>query len=104
MRGFRFGGGSHVIVCAPRPRRCVTVEITFGTFTVRVTSIAIVAGSFSRKSTSTWSRNPSPFGEIVVSSGPSPAKAVEPLSARSPTSFGGVASIRTGAVASTAER
>ena len=77
---------------------------TCGTLTVRVTSIVTVAGSFSRNVTFAVSRKPSPFGLTVVRSGPSPAKGVEPLSARRPFRSGGVASIRSGAVASTLER
>ena len=72
--------------------------------TVRVTSIVTVAGSRSSKSMSAWSRNPSPFGVTVVTSGPSPSNRVDPLSACRSTSCGACVSIRSGAVASTVER
>ena len=83
----------------------MVVYVTVGTFTVRVTSIVTVAASRSLNVKLALSLKPSPFGLIVVSSGPSPANRVdEPLSARSPWSSGAVSSRWSGADASTADR
>ena len=93
-----------MIACRPRPKWSVFCQITFGVFTVRVTCIVTTAGWRNPKCTVAASRNPSPFGLIVVRSGRSPANGVEPFAIDRSTSFGAFVSSVTTRRASTAER
>ena len=80
VRGWVEGAGRQVSVSGPGPKRrdvCQTVDVPplpARTMFVATTSIATRAGRVRRKWTTALSRNPSPFGLAVVSSGRSPVR------------------------------
>ena len=84
VRGSVPSAGRQTICCGPARNRFVVLQIVFVarpgcSVSVRRTSSRTFAARSSRKLTIARSRNPSPFGETVVSSRLSPANGREPF-------------------------